>query len=53
MHVCVLMHTNCRRGKVWFSYEAPRNVIEKASFEYPIVSLDNNLIVVQIMGPET
>ena len=38
-------------GSIWYHDEAPRQVILKASLDYPVIGTDNNMIVIQEAGP--
>jgi hypothetical protein len=37
-------------GKVWFTNQVPRAVLQKASSDYPIVNKKNNLLIYQELG---
>ena len=38
-------------GSIWYHDEVPHHVIRKASLDFPPIGNDNNLIVIQEMGP--
>lgn len=37
-------------GKLWFYDKVPDVVTQRASLDFPVIGMDNNLIVLQIMG---
>jgi len=39
------------KGVIWYHDEIPRQVIQKASLDFAPIGSDNNLIVIQKMGP--